>query len=65
MSTLAIKYIVLLLLLDRINLEIHCTSISCPFEHRKHCSVLPEQSRSVCCIMYMCSLLYVLRVVQA
>ena len=65
MSTLAVKYIVLIFLLVRINLEIHCTSISCPFEHRKPCSVLLEQSRSVCCIIYTCSLLFVSRMVQA
>ena len=65
MSTLAVNYRVLIFLLVRINLEIHCTSISCPFEHRKPCSVLLEQSRSGCCIMYMCSPLYVSRVVQA
>ena len=62
-STLAVKHIVLIFLLVWINLEIHCTSISCPFEHRKPCSLLLEQSRSGCCIMYVCSLLYVSRVV--
>ena len=62
MSTLAVTYIVLIFLLVGINLEIHCTSISCPFEHRKPCVRCIQNSHVLVVAKCTCTSVHCLRV---